>query len=436
MHRNRLSSKGCEQLAILLRENKILSHLNIAGTAVGPDGLEFITEGFKGNSSVLTLDLSNNGLIGKTIENFTRVLVGSKLRDLNLSGNKLGATGCEPVSRLLSGGYDGFCPLLSLDLSRNEITQPGAARLFSALSRNSTLKSLTLENNPLGPYSNVDLHSFLVENRALTHLNLSYCDLRSEGVAVIGEGLVKNHALQWLNLSWNSLEDAGAMAVATGVGRNDTLKTIDLSSNRIRDVGGNALCECLKTNRMLEVIVLQDNNIHDSAGQLLSEITRYNRALLKIVLKYNPINQKYVNEINENISANRQTQKKMVTPLLKNEIKRLQVRQEAFTELEVLGQKKRGEEEELKRQLRESEDKFERFRGEEERKFDVLREKMQGVMREKEQRGEEYAALEGELLVSGRQDERVRGERTIAEWDGKLAGVAMEVHRAHKEGTG
>ena len=408
LNRNRLAAPGCEPLVTFFRENLILAHLNLAGTAIGPDGLEYLSAGLRGNQSLLTLNLANNGLIGKAIEPFSRSIVGTRLKHLDLASNKLGPAGAECIGRMIQGGFDGFCPLTHLDLSRNEITQAGAGRVYLAVGRNTILKSLSLEGNPLGPSSNLDLYNCLAENRVLTSLNLSSCDLRSDGITVIAEGLVRNHSLLTLNLAWNALEDPGAYSISNGLGRNDTLKTLDLSSNRIRDQGGTSICDGLRNNRCLETIIMQDNNFHDPTGMMLVEVTRVSRSLLRVNLKFNPINLKYISEINDNLVGNRQSLRKSQMPLLKNEIKRLQIREEAFVEIEVTEKKKKTEEEELKRQLIENEKKFERFKEDEERKFSVVKAKMDDVLAQKLLVGQEYASLEDEMLVLPHPDRKAQ----------------------------
>ena len=399
-HRNRLAVKGCEALAQLLAKNRVLAHLNIAGTGVGGDGIQLLAQGLRGNTTLLTLNLGNNGLMGKSIEEFSRVLVSTKLKVLNLAGNRLGAAGCECISLLLQGEYQAYCPLFSLDLSKNGINHVGVTKLYSALSRNSTLKTLNLESNPLGSVSNSELMLFLIDNRALTSLNLSSCDLRQEGVAPLGEGLVKNHSLLTLNIARNAIDDPGAVAVAAGIARNDTLKSIDLSSNRIRDAGGNALFESLKTNRMLEAMNLQDNNIHDSSGQLQSNITRHNKAIQRLELRYNPINQKSIYEIRKIVTANRARVLHNQEPMLHSEISRLQVRKDEFKELEIKGERCKTEKEVLVKQLEDNKERFERFKADEERKFAAVQAKLQEVLQAKEEVGVEYCELEKEMVVS------------------------------------
>lgn len=402
LHRNRITGKGAEALVPLLKGNQVLMHLNLAGTGLGQEGIELLAEGFEGNRTLLALEIGGNGLVGRAVEGLARVVVGSKLAKLGLAGNKLGLAGCEVLGRLLCGGYDGYCPLQHLDLSKNEIPQAGVSRIYSALCRNGGLKTLLLDNNPIGPAVCPELHSFLVENRSLNTLSLAYCELRSDGVAVFSEGLSKNHSLQTLNLSWNVLEDAGSVSIATGVGHNDSLKSLDLSSNRIHDKGGFALCEAIRTNRTLEMLQLQDNNIHDTAGQLFAEITRGNRTLVRLGLRYNPINQKYVNEINENISGNKDGQRRKMMPLLRTEIEKLQVKDGAFEEITILEHRKKAEEEELLQQLKGTEDRYEHYRAEEEKKFLALRQRLQAVVAEKDQKDEELVQLQADTMVRSR----------------------------------
>lgn len=404
LHRNRVTGKAAEALIPLLH-NPVLIHLNLSGTGLGPEGLNLLAQGFTGNTSLLSLDLANNNLT-RGLDPFLRSIIGSRLSKLTLSGNKLSTAGCDLISTLLCGGLDGYCPLQYLDLAKNDITQVGVSRLYRALCRNGGLKTLILDNNPLGPGAGPEFYSFLIENRSLNTLSLAYCELRPEAVAAFSEGLIKNHSLKSLNLSWNALEDPGAVSVATGLGKNEGLELLDLSSNRIHDAGGMAVCEALRTNHTLETLLMADNNVHDAAAQLMTEIMRGNKSLLRLSLRYNPIHQKYLNELSEIILSNQSQQRRKLMPELYREIDKLQVKTGAIQEIEILHNRKKTEEIELNRQLVETEGKFDHFRTEEERKFESLRAKFRQIVSEKDQKDSELVQLQAETMVNFQLDRR------------------------------
>ena len=60
-----------------------------------------ITEGLQGNRSLASLNISNNDIGWKYIENFMSVLNQSAVKDLGLSENSLGDRGATIIADLL-----------------------------------------------------------------------------------------------------------------------------------------------------------------------------------------------------------------------------------------------------------------------------------------------------------------------------------------------
>jgi Ran GTPase-activating protein (RanGAP) involved in mRNA processing and transport len=89
LHKNRIGSKGCNNLMKLLQMNEVLTILNIAGNAIGNEGMRFIIEGLQGNKTLLSLNISNNNLPQSCIYSMTPVLLQSRVCELILRHNNL-----------------------------------------------------------------------------------------------------------------------------------------------------------------------------------------------------------------------------------------------------------------------------------------------------------------------------------------------------------
>ena len=64
MNRNRIGVQACKDLHNLLRDNKILSYLNIADNRIGNEGLTRIAPSLTLQSPLVVLNLANNELEG------------------------------------------------------------------------------------------------------------------------------------------------------------------------------------------------------------------------------------------------------------------------------------------------------------------------------------------------------------------------------------
>lgn len=428
LHRNRLGSKGCEPLVKLLSLNPILAFLNLGGTSISSEGLHMLSRGLKGNRSLVVLSLANNSISGRYFEEFCRVVCTTTLHELSIASNGLDDDDIEPLAAMLMAGFENVAVIKKLDLSKNRIGPVGAGILYNALKSNSQLKQLNLERNPLGPSSTVNLSTFMIDNTVLTHINWTSCDLRSSGASAIGEGLARNHGLSSIILMSNSIDDEGARALSQGLLKNDGLTVLDLSFNKISDEGGSSIANGLRANRKLEKLMLRDNNLHDSTGQLLVEVTRYNRSLLKASLDNNPINYKYIKEIKANLKRNRDAFQKNLAPMLKRQLKAMQIRENALDELLVDLEKRKNEARDAETRLHKQTELMEQFRLEEEQKYQDVHEDYEATRQEHTELAEELDRLEDELRKV-----RLKGDQEIRSWEDKLANLAADLNKLTKD---
>ncbi|CAG9313129.1 PPP1R37_4 [Blepharisma stoltei] len=428
LHRNRLGVPGAIAIQKALQTNSTLGFINISGTSIGNDGVSYIIEGLKGNHSLVSLNLSNNGLGTECLEELSLSIVSSSLRSLGLSQNKLGYDGCELFANLLAGGYDGSCPLESLDLSKNEITTKGLLRLFAALRGNTQLRSLNLEKNQFSSGLSSSCQQFLADNTQLNSLNLSGCELRSEGINMLCDGLAKNHGLKVLNLSLNEIDDVGTELIANGLARNQTLKILDLSGNRIKNRGGVALANAFKINQTLEELNLKENNIKDIAGQLLSEVSRYNSNILRLNLDMNPINFKYLNDVKQNLRHNKRLHQKSLVPKLKEKLDNLQFDEGVIDEIKGKIESKKREKDEMQNKLLKINEKYEEVKYAENQRFLELSDELQKYRDVNIELSKSLDCFHLEI-----NKEKMHGDKQVNEWGDKIANEVAAYKLMEKE---
>ncbi|KAJ1627881.1 hypothetical protein T492DRAFT_168552 [Pavlovales sp. CCMP2436] len=166
---NNLSSRGCAVLSRALAPSAI-TELSLRGNAMGDFGAQAFAEALTLNRSITKLDLSDNGIdelgavalaamltkceLMKFVDfswNCIRLdgaaalaeaLKTSSVVRLNLAWNGLGDRGAKALAEALQ-------ELLFLDISKNNLGEPAAAAVASALRVNTTLRSLQLNGNAL-----------------------------------------------------------------------------------------------------------------------------------------------------------------------------------------------------------------------------------------------------------------------------------------------
>ncbi|XP_051017789.1 NACHT, LRR and PYD domains-containing protein 2 [Acomys russatus] len=145
-----LTEVSCKDLSSLLMVSETLTHLNLSKNALGDDGIKDLCERLSSPKCKLqTLVLWSCNITSKGCDHIAKMLKKkSNLEHLDLGGNSIGTTGarflCEALKRFQS-------KLKSLWLCGCSITPICACDFAEAFTENSTLKTLDLAQNNLGP---------------------------------------------------------------------------------------------------------------------------------------------------------------------------------------------------------------------------------------------------------------------------------------------
>ena len=179
-----------------------------------------------------------------------------------------------------------------LDEARIEgegLDDDAAAVLAAVVESNSTLTSLNLSANNMGPAGAESLATALKTNTTLTNLNLRWNNIGPAGAESLATALKTNTALTNLGLHGNNIGPAGAESLATVLKTNTTLTNLDLWANNIGPAGAESLATALKTNTTLTNLDLWDNNIGPAGAESLATALKTNTTLTNLTLRWNNI---------------------------------------------------------------------------------------------------------------------------------------------------
>ncbi|CAM4584323.1 unnamed protein product [Leuciscus chuanchicus] len=189
-----ITEEGYKALASALRSNPShLIELDLRGNDPGQSGVKELSDLLQDQKHQLKKLRFLSPAADKACE-YVRGIVGKNpllLRELNLSGRKLGYTRVNQIAALLQ---DKHCKLNTLMLNNNSITAEGCAALTSAFNSNpSNLIELDLSDNKLGN-SGIKKICPLLENTQcrLMKLKLSDCSISEEGYKALASALRSN----------------------------------------------------------------------------------------------------------------------------------------------------------------------------------------------------------------------------------------------------
>jgi hypothetical protein len=158
--------------------------------------------------------------------------------------------------------------LVTLDLSRNDLTDSTGDSLAKILHTNTSIIKLDLGGNRLGPKTAAAFGEGLAANETLCSLNLEGNPLTGEfaqehgevsvrghanysGVQKLAESLATNNSLTYLNLWRTGLGHSGGGALAKSMQSNNTIVMLDIGCNDIGVKELEAIMNSLDANKKL-----------------------------------------------------------------------------------------------------------------------------------------------------------------------------------------
>ena len=260
------SFQRASPLQVFITENDFICSMDIqsavacgAFPADSPDSLVFgVQEVFRGKITRRALEASMiasdhaefyfYGIGDDSVEEITNALSSSPAvtmtKSVNLKKNKIGDKGAMGLASSLTRNVS----LKGLSLSENEVQTTGASMLANCLSwHNSTLTHLDLSHNPIfqvdGEPSNACFETLLCDCNSLKGLLLENTGLTDYHCELFRARRCFGNSLMLLSLSDNSIGDAGVALLAGPIAHTSTLWYVSLSSNHLTDMGARVLAD-------------------------------------------------------------------------------------------------------------------------------------------------------------------------------------------------
>ncbi|XP_051726859.1 uncharacterized protein LOC127500029 isoform X49 [Ctenopharyngodon idella] len=327
------ADKACQYIRGIVGENPLLLRaLNLSERKLRDTRVNQIAALLKDkHCTVNTLMLNNNSITAEGCVALTSAFNSnpSNLKELDLSGNKLGNSGIEKICHLLENIQ---CRLEKLKLSDCSISKEGYKALASALRSNpSHLIELDLTGNDPGQSGVKELHDLLHDEHCkltirflkspaaleaceyltkvlvkspllLTELDLSedkLGDLDGEKLSAL---LMDSHSkVEKIKLNNCEQTEKSCSVLATVLSSKTILKELNLNNSRLLDSGVREICEGLKNPVCeLEILKLSDCSITEEGYKALASALRSNPShLIELDLTGNDPGQSGVKELND-----------------------------------------------------------------------------------------------------------------------------------------
>ena len=221
----------CEALYKLLKSSRSLEELKIYGNDLSSKSVTSIITGLSHNSSLVDLDISNSHFSMANVDSLASVLK-DRTSELKLKPKMLNLQDCH-------------------------ISSEDAMELVAGLGKNTTLRNLNLSHNPIGEHvKGVTAVAKLLEVHSLTQLVLRDCHISGQGARELAAALCKNSTLKHLNLNVNPIGVEGASSISDMLQHNTSLEVLHLRNESVGEEGVHQLINGLKHNQTLRELYL------------------------------------------------------------------------------------------------------------------------------------------------------------------------------------
>ena len=239
--------KKCQNLNHLNILNCKLDNESLKEFALGIKGLSWLQELHMWNySSINSIDIEGARAIGSLLQDLSGSVVNLKLYNVGFNHESIQIC-CESIATLLQ---DSTCNLTELDLSGCSINDESVAAIVGSLIGNTKLKQLVLSNNNIGRSGCESIGTLLQDtNSNINKISLSGCEINVECAALLAQALVGNIKLKCVDLSQNSMPIHGwyGFIAILNCSRNHTLCSLGC------DEVPTKLTSLLKLNRAVDM---------------------------------------------------------------------------------------------------------------------------------------------------------------------------------------
>ncbi len=237
---NEIGSSGGEKIADLVARSPRLRELDLSANPVGEAIVAVrLVSSLKLSAHVMErLDVSNCILETRGVRAVLNGLHAFlELKALTIGFNDAKSLDAQAITAFLlsSGGRK----LTELSLHMSNITEACALELAGAFAKTYSLRSITMDLNPLGPRGAAAIIDALATVSTLPMDTISFlnCEMEDAGASAVGR-LISRRGCNYAYLSSNEIHLAGAKAIADSVAATcTTIEYLLLAQNSIGDEG-------------------------------------------------------------------------------------------------------------------------------------------------------------------------------------------------------
>ena len=267
-----LAQGAMRTLAPALHANRTLRSLQLVSNMFLPAAATLLAAALEGHASLTHLNLDHNPILDVGAAALASMLPTTPIQSLSLAFTGAADGACAALGLVL-----GKSSLLDLNLTGNRVTATGAASLAAALASGASgLRSLTLTANVLmDGEATSSLAKSLPAASSLRSLTIAGCNVDKRACARLAAVLPQSTTLTALDVSSNHFA-GGSDELAWALPNCEALRELNLADCALGDDEADELLEALGVSVGLASLDLRWNRLN--SGHAISKDTRVNMA--------------------------------------------------------------------------------------------------------------------------------------------------------------
>ncbi|CAD8212492.1 unnamed protein product [Paramecium pentaurelia] len=267
--------KNCIQKMHSQFPQLILNNLKLTA-----DDLLILSDIISDISSFKVLDISINNSIDY-VNNFTALLDHKEVKSLTINKIQCRLESYQFLQQIMKQNNHS---LQVIEVSNTLISQNYLLTLFHGMTYTKRLKSFILEYQLIESREILDAFSTLIKIKALDnlqHLIIKKSTLSIEFFLVLKQLLQQTEQLQELDISENRINQQKFEILCEGISINNSLITLNLSNIKLDDYKCRLLIESLYKNKTIQQLELSRNNLTQQSYYNFFEVFNNNICLLQ-----------------------------------------------------------------------------------------------------------------------------------------------------------
>ena len=252
---NDLTSKSMQSFVNIpthiLRDTRVLY---LSRNKLDASACDLLTKAIPSMSRLEDLQLGNNPVGSGGAVEVIKALCGSGVKRLSLHWAGIGTPDCEALCELLISSKSLQC----LDIDGNNLSSESVDSIITGLKQSSSLTYLNISNSHFSVANVTNLASVLKDHSmcTLAVLKLQDCHISSEGAVELAAALCRNSTLKHLYQDHNPIGEKGASSMSDMLQHNTSLEELHLCDDSVGEEGVCQLINSLKHNQTLRSLVV------------------------------------------------------------------------------------------------------------------------------------------------------------------------------------